>query len=466
MLAVTVEFLHGTFRGDPDGTAITGRLRQGEWPPSPARLFGALVAAGGTRENCRWTDGTELAWFEGLSAPTIYAHGEPRHNNLQPRYVVRHESTASKATQQEYVGRKAALVRGGVRVAMRDPLVVYTWNVTPPPSTLTALRCRAARIGYFGSSDSPVRVRLRTQFPSLDENADAYVPDGSGDTVVTVAKPGDLEILDRAYDEWRERGSSVARVQFPALRHEVRYRSPGQGQLVDRGEVVAWLRLGRYVSGRRVSAVAALFKEALLSQHQSIHGEPAAILHGHGFEGTGYELARYLPLPDVGYPRSNGRIHGLALWMPPGSCATGRRLARDAAYSIRRIRGRGIDVSVFPREDEDRPVAATPKRWLRSSRRWVTAFPAIHERRRPIDLTEVTRWCSHAGLPLPVGFRSARTPLVKGAIDLTPAEVNRRNRVGLPYSHVEIRFAEPVPGPVVIGSGRQRGFGLCVPIDN
>ena len=466
MLTISVEFLHGTFRGDPDGTANTGRLNSAEWPPSPARLFAALVAAAGTRENCRFTDGTELSWFERLPAPTIYAHAQPFHNSLRPRYVVLHQSTASKSTHQEYAGRKGALVRPGVRVAMRDPHVVYAWGADPSPSILAALRCRAARIGYFGTSDSPVRVRLSTHLPSREKEADAYVPDGSGDTLVTVPQPGDLIVLDRMYDEWRERGASVGRLQFPALRHEVRYRSPRQGRLVDRGEVVAWLRLGSYVSGRRVSAVTALFKEAILSQHQRIYGEPAPVLHGHGFEGAGYELARYLALPDVGYAQSRGRIHGLALWMPSSSDSTGRRLAQDAAHSIRQLRGRGVDVPVFPRGDEDRPVAALPSRWLRSSRRWVTAFPAIHERRRPVDLAEVARWCSHAGLPEPVGFRSGRTPLVRGAIDLPPAEVNRRSRVGLPYSHVEIRFAEPVPGPVVIGSGRQRGFGLCVPMDD
>lgn len=466
MLAISLEFLHGTFRGDPDGMANTGRSTRAEWPPSPSRLFAALVAAAGTRENCRTTDGTELAWFERLPAPVIYAEAQPLHNTLRPRYVVMHKGTASKSTQQEYVGRTSALVRSGVRVAMRDPHVVFAWDANPPPTILEALRCRAARIGYFGSSDSPVRVRLTTELPSQVDGASAYLPDRAGKTLVTVAQPGDLEILDRMYDEWSERGSSVGRLQFPALRHEMRYRSPDQELLVDRGKVVAWLRLGRYVSGRRISAVTALFKEALLSHHQRIHGAPAAILHGHGFEGTGYELARYLALPDVGYARSSGRIHGLALWMPPGSDATDRRLARDAARSIRHLRGRGVDVSVFPRGDEDRPVAALPQRWLRSSRRWVTAFPAIHERRRTTDLAEVARWCGHAGLPEPVGFRSGRTPLVRGAVDLAPTEVNRRNRVGLPYSHVEIRFAEPVPGPVVIGSGRQRGFGLCVPMDD
>ena len=91
MLAVSVEFLHGTFRGDPDGTANTGRLTRGEWPPAPFRLFAALVAADGTRERCTGTDGAELGWFERLPPPVIHAHAQPWHQPLTPRYVVRHE---------------------------------------------------------------------------------------------------------------------------------------------------------------------------------------------------------------------------------------------------------------------------------------------------------------------------------------------------------------------------------------
>ena len=51
-------------------------------------------------------------------------------------------------------------------------------------------------------------------------------------------------------------------------------------------------------------------------------------------------------------------------------------------------------------------------------------------------------------------------------MDLAPVEVNRPGRPGLPYSHVELWFEERVAGPVVIGAGRQRGLGLCAPIDD
>ena len=378
MLSISVEFLHGMFRGDPDGTANTGRLTRGEWPPSPARLFAAFVAADGTGEACRITDGTELEWFEQLPPPVIHADPKPFHQPLQPRYVVQHDRPPANGSHHEYVGRSGALSRGGVRVAPRSPRVVYSWERQKPEDViLDALRLRAARVGYLGSSDSPVRVRVTTGMPPSPVAADAFVPDREGDMVINVTRTGDISRWDHLYEQWTVRGASVSRSQSPALTHPSRYRSPLSDEPQDRGEVVAWLRLGAAVSGRRVSALTGLFKEAVLSQHQRIHGAPSPMLHGHGFSGTGYELARYLALPDVGYRRSRGRIHGLALWLPPGCDSMVRRMARDAARSVPLLRGRGVDVEVAPATTKSAPWRPIPtvgcgrpvagRRWFRRS---------------------------------------------------------------------------------------------------
>ena len=464
MLAVSVEFLFATFRGDPDGTANTGRLTTGEWPPAPSRLFAALVAADGTGDRCTVTDGGELLWLESQSPPLVYADPQISHCTLQSRYVVKHTGRPANNTHQEYVARSGTVFRPGVRVAVRDPRVVYFWDVDVPDSVLESLRYRAARVGYLGTADSPVRLRVSTRLPrSVPEQA--FKPDDRGDTVLGVPQTGDTRILDHVYEQWRDRGASVTRLQFPSLQHPVRYRSPQFASNQESGVVVAWLRLGTAVSGRRVTALTTLFKNAVLSQYQRLHGDPPEILHGHGFKEKGYELARYLALPDVGYPRSRGRIHGLALWTPKDADDVTRRKASDAAVSIRRLTGTGVDVAVAPHENRSRPIAAKPSRWLRSSRRWTTAFPAVHERRGKLDLDELARWCAHAGLPSPVAFRSGRTPFVKGAVDLAPIEINRPGRPALPYSHVDLQFAESITGPVVIGGGRQRGLGLCIPIE-
>ena len=465
MLTISVELLQGTFRADPDGTANTGVLTRGEWPPAPSRLLAALVAADGTRDRCRVTDGSELEWFEQLPAPEIHAHAQPWPQTLRPRYVVEHKGSPEKSTHQEYLGRKGTPVRPGVRVTPRYPEVAYSWDTDAPSDLIEALRRRAARVGYLGTADSPVRMRVATSMPALSVG-EVFVPDADGDVEISVPEAGDIRILDAMYDQWVERGAGVARAQFPALRHQVRYRSPLAMVPEDNGSVVAWLLLGKAISGRRLTPLTALLKEAILSRHQLMHGEPPAVLHGHGINDNGYDLARFLALPDVGYPRSRGRIHGMALWLPPGCDAVVRQRARDAAFTVRSLTGRGLDVSVIPRDNEPRPHAANPARWTRSARCWVTAFPALHERRGRLDLAQVSRWCAHAGLPAPARFRSARSPLVRGAVDLAPVEVNRPGRPGLPYSHVKLWFEEPVAGPVVIGAGRQRGLGLCVPVDD
>lgn len=463
MFSVSAELLHGTFRGDALGTANTGGSVVPEWPPTPFRLFAAFVAADGTGDRCTATDGSELEWLEQLPPPVIHADRDPPYAEMRPRYVVEDRPRGTKGTHQEYIARKGTLVRPSVRVAPRDPRLLYSWDVAPPSKAiLNALRFRAARIGYIGTSDSPTRVRVLTENPAAERPACEYVPDADGTLRINVPRPGDLRILDQMYQAWQQHGASIGRSQFPGLRHEAAYRDPRMTSRASGGDVVAWMSLGKAVSGRRIGVLTALFKKAVLSQYQRIFGDPPGVLHGHGRSGKGYELARFLALPDVAFPHSRGRIHGLALWLPPELGTTDRRNARGAAYSVRRLVGNGIDVSVAPRHGS-RPLAVQPHRWERPSREWVTAFPAIHERHRPLDLEEVSRWCRHAGLPAPVAFRAARTPLVRGAVDLAPVEVHRPGRPRLPYCHVELRFADPIPGPVVIGSGRQRGFGLCAP---
>lgn len=509
MLTISVEFLFGTFRADPQGTAHTGGLEKGEWPPSPARLFSALVAADGTdvasTDRQRRTTGSELLVLERLGAPTIYADPNPSHQVLQHRFVA--SSRMTKSQHHEYMARTGVLVRPGVRVSCRCPHVYFLWDSYVNEETTTALRHRAARVGYLGCSDSPVRVRVSNKLPSILESQSKFKPDDDGDIQIGVPRQGYIQALDSMYSDWVERGPSVGRYQYPILNHRKRYRSPMKQKSSDHGRVVAWLQLKTPVPGRRISEVSALFKAAVQSHHKRIYGkESPKILHGHGFERQGYELARFLALPDVGHKYSRGRIHGLALWLPPGVDRQFEHQIRDAAKSIRRLVakrinvqrdtgkpdkstkhlvGKGINVRVAivsgrRNSRNNVPWAATPERWkgqlklkkpaerwvLEPAKRWVTATPAIHERYGPLNLSEISRWCDHAGLPEPIQYRSSRSPLLRGGLKLSMTEVTRPGRLSRPFSHVEIYFDKPIYGPVVIGAGRQRGFGLCVPVDD
>lgn len=475
MLAIAVEFLHGTYRADPDGGAVTGRTEYGEWPPSVSRLLAAFVAADGMGADCRVTNGVELEFLEGLDPPMIHAEEAPHHQKLNDRYVVKAsgDSADKRHTHQEYPAKKGDLVRPGARVAMKDPRVVYVWHDVDPAAWLGPLRLRAARIGYLGCADSPVRVRVGESLNGQElDLLHAYRPHANGTCMVSVPRPGHhLSALATAYESWLEHGPSVSRSQFPALRNVVAYAGPDDiADHDESGSVVAWLQLRPGVPGRRVADVTAALKAAIMSRYRRLHGDPLPReLHGHGFDGKGFEIARYLALPNVGFRRSDGRIHGAAVWLPRGCDTTTVERIRTAARSLDVLRTPSLDVQVTPWHGSG-PTSARPGRWRQRSTRWVTAVPAIHERFGRLDLAELGRWCRHAGLPEPVEFRRARVPLVRGALDLHPAEVQRALQkapdTAKPYSHLELRFAEPVRGPVVIGGGRSRGFGLCIPIDD
>ena len=206
------------------------------------------------------TDGRELAYLEALPPPVIHADGNPEHRRIQPRYVVVHQSGIARATHQEYVARTGALHRSGVRVTPRESKVIYVWK-TPEPddAVLLGLQRRAARVGYLGGSDSPVRLRVATGMPRAAP-IDRFTPDREGDTRINVVAEGHVAALDRFYEACTDRGASVSRLQFPALQHQAVYRSPGFDSGVDIGEVVAWLLLRPAMPGRRISMVSALFK--------------------------------------------------------------------------------------------------------------------------------------------------------------------------------------------------------------
>jgi CRISPR-associated protein Csb2 len=473
MLVITVELLHGTIRAtSSDDLAVTGAEDHGDWPPSPARLFSALVAADGTRDRCRVTDGRELLLFEAAAPPRIHADDRDQvlESPLRERYVT--PNSTSDGTVQEYPGRTATLVRLGVRLAPRDPRVAYVWqDINPTQEELEALRLRAWRVGYLGCADSPVRLCVADHLEPGAAPESLWVPDVGGDVNVPVPFPGILETLDGAFDAWssgvpvRRSWSRVelARYRSPSAPHATALQSPWATTL--------WLRLDPSVSGRWALRVAETLKAAVLDRlTNSLGVAPEAmspLLHGHVDETTGYHAVQWITLPNVGGSHADGRLHGAAIMLPkeggPEMVASVRSAIRGL-HELHLPGGEAITVRVHAGERS--PWAANPHRWTGPSRRWVSALPVVHERRCRGEPTrdEVALWCSHAGLPPPVWVWTSAVPLLAGAVQLAPSEIFRdREGSRRPYSHLVIEFAEPVAGPVVLGRARQFGIGLMAP---
>lgn len=467
MLAITVEFLHGTFRAtDADDLTITRQPKPtGEWPPAPVRLFAALVAADGTGARQTVTDGlSDLDALAAARPPRIRASSlkEVASTHHQLRYVIVNERKDN--TSQNYPARGNQGVAPGVTSSAPWPYVEYLWDdVDLHPHDERLLKARCARIGYLGCADSPVRVRVG-RAPAQGALATWWEPDRAGDATVGVPGPGLIEALDAAY--LRFSGGGVSRRAWTAT-PMASYRSPdGRRQPRTAGPTTVWLRFDRAIDGRKVLAVADTLRSAVLEHVERVLGDRAlvpSVLHGHGHHG---EVARWIPLPHAGHRYADGRIRGACIWLPPDTPADVIAEVHDAAASVSSLVKPGVfAVDVMPFDGAERPLATNPQRWTSLRRRFATVFPALYERRvkRPLELDDLRVWCNHAGLPEPVWFRAIPVPAVTGGASLHPHQMFRRADQGRPYTHLEIEFGESVAGPVVIGRGRQYGLGLMVP---
>lgn len=189
------------------------------------------------------------------------------------------------------------------------------------------------------------------------------------------------------------------------------------------------------------------------------------------------------PLPFVGSQHADGRIMGLALVLPAGldPREAGRclePLLRDPATGLPRehrlFGGQWFECAVEADTRDRPPRNLDPNTWTGQSRVWASVTPVVLNR----HFDGKDKWeraaegvkdaCGHIGLPHPREILLHPVSLVEGAPHAReyPQLVRKNDGGRRSHSHAVIVFDEPVRGPVLVGAGRFRGYGLCRPMDD
>ncbi len=462
-LVVEVRFHDGRYHG------------AGEDFPSPARLFQALVA-GWSAGPAPLAERAALEWLEKRAPPTVAL---PRlrlghaltmfvpHNDADAKPV---EDIRAKKTQQPWFFDV-------------DIPFVYCWDFDEQDRDFADGICRVALGLYqFGRGIDQAYANAHTVH---DEEAvtfferypgDVLVPRPGGEgKVVSVPKSGSLSSLLNRYQHTLGRiqhsQDGDVFLQPPKAQFDrVAYDGSARWLILelsrlDGAGLVAWpvQRAHELVKRVRQTARARLEQSFGIEQGAErlpMRGDPAS---------RQAERLNFIPLPSRGHEETNPSIRrivaGVPLAMP----------MQDARWLLG-----GLEV------DEVRLVEAREdamwERYTESSTVWQTVTSAIltpHGRHDPAapEREGADRRLEEELAAQRAVLRALRQAGVKGVpvrIEVQREPWERRGKRAESFAtsgrfskeqawHVRVTFAQPVPGPVVIGDGRFAGLGVMAP---
>lgn len=337
MLAIAIELLAERY------TAMRFNDRsQPEWPPHPARLYSAMVAA--------WADSSEpdageraaLCWLEAQGAPEIHC-GEPGRRAVVTHFVPVNDATAltrdvhastyvplenarqavagarrsgdakallaaekslSKAQAKasadaakasKPTGRESAPVTAGVLQVLPEnrgkqgrtyPTVIpdkttvwFVWpSARPSADERQALDGLLGRVARLGHSSTLVACRCDETGPATDAT---WVPGGAGDPAsvrIRIPRPGLLDRLELAYQTHHGEEPRTLPAGMASYRRPGLVRSQARSPHLGGDWYVLGFNGPKFPTATQALAVSRAARHALLA-----HGEqpPAEILSGH-----------------------------------------------------------------------------------------------------------------------------------------------------------------------------------------
>lgn len=523
MFSLGIRYLMGWAMAAADGAD----KKRAEWPPHPDRIFMALAAAWfETGQDV--AEGAALQWLEALPAPRLAASGacareltthyvpvndtrlskveKVRELTVDPDVSLGKLKNAGLSQLLEFRGRQP---RSFPVAIPYDPDVHLIWDEDVPDTHRAPLESLCRKVTSVGHSASVVQMWLDNAPPEA-----GWVPvAGVAPHRLRVFGPGRLHYLESRFN--RERAIAFADLdelakrtkgkEKAALQQRIKTEFPSGQPTSLRPEPGLWMGYTRppqaaapepvggvfdhrlivvSISGKRLSLPATLnLTEALRGALLSACPDPIPEwISGHGASGgaSSDPHIAFLPLPFVGAEHADGRVLGVALALPRGlEPSEAERVLepwlRDEHGLPRTIRlfdGQWLECTVALETRERPPFNLRLETWTGPARRWASVTPVVLDRHfdgpdkweRAAETVKAA--CERIGLPRPLEVLLHPVSLVEGAPRSSefPHLARKRDGGRMHHAHVVLVFGEEVLGPVLVGAGRFRGYGVCRPL--
>jgi CRISPR-associated protein Csb2 len=499
---------------------------QPEFPPHFGRVFMALAAAHfETRGNKE--ERAALEWLEAAEAPSIKAGtGYPRSANSNSRYepVKTYVPVNDKLEPDAGILLRSRQSRSFATMRLDDPVVYLRWQADIPENLRDALERLCSKVTRIGHSSSLVQMWVADEAAFSD--GDCWQPsDTDSDMRMRIAGPGTLAYLERVFNEKEmeefRRLSESWETATGKLKKEIKnqlQKFPKDGPKPERPVLTRWQG---YIKPSKPDEKAAIqcspFDSDLIvltrKDEQRVFGLEATLqltsalrdaamkavgdnvpewLSGHQPDGRPSLKAHaaFFPLPFVGARYADGHIMGMAMAVPREIESDGETrevaLRRVLAPLLFRESGEEKTVRLWRNKDghavwewelerEKRdfpPVSLRARTWTRASTEWASVTPVVlhhyPKRGRENDVERIVLEAfKSAGLPRPVSLRVQPVSLFEGAghVRTMPEFTEGGEKMCRYQVHVVARFTNPVQGPLLVGRGRFRGYGLLRPVE-
>lgn len=468
-LVISIRFLDGRYHGRTDDG------RASEWPPSPMRLFQAMVAGA----KARWSDARVAAfeWLERRNPPLAIAPDAEEGRSILT-YVPNNNDPGTNI-------RTAKSIRP--RLLKTDRLVEYVWPLEADGDDLihaeTLASCaRHVRALGWGIDLAIGNGQITDQLPVPNPARRTYrpVPNDvrAGSLDLRVPAPGSIASLERVYAGSLSRFATPGTLTIEADRSvfaTVSYSASSHRPFCafrfvrDEDDPAAYrpAHIKQIAGQLRHLAAAAAMQSGI--DRAVIDG----MIHGHPTEGPRLSI---LPLPSVGHRHVDGLIRRVAFVEPFGSdgalcealskALQGKTLAFEGAC--------GCAPAELDRIGRGDPVV---RHYRNESRAWASTTPVLlpgHNERRQqrrdhvksIERAQalVCKSLQQAGIDTPAEVTIDQVPFWPGT--LHARQYDPRDKLAhLPRYHVLIKFDRPISGPLSIGAGRHVGFGILAGCD-
>lgn len=489
MLCLDIAWLTGTafLARDPSDPAP-------EWPPQPDRIFSALVASWGLGGEDA-AERAALEWLEAQEPPRLHLP-EPAHPRQEAKVYVppndaKRETVLPARRKRQERRFPAVALDPGAQVHLS-----LVWDAHVPDAHRPALDVLARRTSYVGHSASLVRAMFR----DISEAPEGLRP------ARRAPYRGRLAELKSLHQ--RHMAGQINARPRPAMRRGAPPVIPSAPRpfAADPARWIVFEHTDSLRPDLRAQAgLAEAMRLALMEAWTRIHEETApAWISGHEPDGSPARDPHLaiVPMANVGWRHSDGRLMGLAL-VPPAVEASAWAASGPAAFARRQAFHRAL-ARLGDTDDEGRTVltlapqgggswqwrlapassglrSLDPARYVRRSRLWASATPVLLDRHlkssgppeRNAEAEEMIRdACTRSGLPEPATVSLTKHAAIAGAPPARPAGGNprwmgwaRRKSFGArAFVHVRLAFDETVDGPVLLGAGRFHGLGLFLPM--